>query len=240
MKRLENNNNSQTKNNASTQLNNTNQNSYLLIDNNTLSRESFSSLIYAMDCMAVVYETASMEQAKQSAENRAIDTLIFNASIISIDFSKLHALIHTFKSPCKILLIINETQVFAHEDMLNDYLYTVITVSSSTSEIKAAIKSLKIGKKYIGNAIRTSDVSDYGKKRQDGFNNDSIRKLTTRQCEVLKLIVKGYANKLIAYELGVSEGTIKLHVSSILRALNVTNRTEAAMRAGQFLQATAY
>ena len=55
-------------------------------------------------------------------------------------------------------------------------------------------------------------------------------KLTGRQQEVMQCIIQGFSNKRIAYEMGVSEGTIKLHVSSILRALKVTNRTEAAIK----------
>jgi DNA-binding NarL/FixJ family response regulator len=53
--------------------------------------------------------------------------------------------------------------------------------------------------------------------------------LTDRQREVLALLVHGKANKLICRELGLAEGTVKIHVSAILRALNVTNRTHAVL-----------
>jgi DNA-binding NarL/FixJ family response regulator len=55
--------------------------------------------------------------------------------------------------------------------------------------------------------------------------------LTERESEVLSLLSKGLANKQIAVELGISEHTVKFHVSSIYTKLNVTNRTEA-VRAG--------
>ena len=55
--------------------------------------------------------------------------------------------------------------------------------------------------------------------------------LTERESEVLGLLSKGLANKQIAVELGISEHTVKFHVSSIYTKLNVTNRTEA-VRAG--------
>ena len=51
--------------------------------------------------------------------------------------------------------------------------------------------------------------------------------LTDRESEVLGLIAKGLANKQIAVALGISEHTVKFHVSSIYAKLNVTNRTEA-------------
>jgi DNA-binding CsgD family transcriptional regulator len=51
--------------------------------------------------------------------------------------------------------------------------------------------------------------------------------LTDRESEVLGLLAKGLANKQIAVALGISEHTVKFHVSSIYTKLNVTNRTEA-------------
>jgi len=55
--------------------------------------------------------------------------------------------------------------------------------------------------------------------------------LTARETEVLNLLSKGLANKQIASALGISEHTVKFHISSIYAKLNVTNRTEA-VRAG--------
>ena len=52
--------------------------------------------------------------------------------------------------------------------------------------------------------------------------------LTTRQQEIAVLMRKGLSNKTIARTLGISEGTVKNHVTQILRALRVTNRTQAA------------
>jgi DNA-binding NarL/FixJ family response regulator len=53
--------------------------------------------------------------------------------------------------------------------------------------------------------------------------------LTPRQGDVLKLLVQGKPNKLICRDLSLSEGTIKVHVSAILRALNVRNRTQVVI-----------
>ena len=53
--------------------------------------------------------------------------------------------------------------------------------------------------------------------------------LTLRQADVLKLLVQGKPNKLICRDLHLSEGTVKVHVSAILRALNVRNRTQVVI-----------
>ncbi|MCL2161131.1 MAG: response regulator transcription factor [Betaproteobacteria bacterium] len=55
--------------------------------------------------------------------------------------------------------------------------------------------------------------------------------LTERQVEVLELLSQGKPNKLIARALGINEGTVKIHLAAIFRALNVSNRTEAVIKA---------
>ncbi|MEM9106559.1 MAG: response regulator transcription factor, partial [Pseudomonadota bacterium] len=54
------------------------------------------------------------------------------------------------------------------------------------------------------------------------------QKLTARENDVLRLVAKGYQNKLVAAELELSEHTIKLHMHNIIAKLGVSNRTEAA------------
>jgi NarL family two-component system response regulator YdfI len=54
-----------------------------------------------------------------------------------------------------------------------------------------------------------------------------VEELTARETEVLQLLAYGLANKQIAYELEISEHTVKFHVSSIYTKLGATNRTEA-------------
>ena len=63
--------------------------------------------------------------------------------------------------------------------------------------------------------------------------SEKAKILTPRQIDVLRLIAKGASNKQIAYELGLSEGTVKLHVTAILKLLNVCNRTGAVAAATQ-------
>lgn len=57
--------------------------------------------------------------------------------------------------------------------------------------------------------------------------------LTGRQCDVLRLILRGLPNKLICRELDLAEGTVKIHVSAVLRALGARNRTQAVIAANQ-------
>ena len=60
---------------------------------------------------------------------------------------------------------------------------------------------------------------------------EKIKVLSPRQLDVLRLVANGKSNKQIAFELGLTEGTVKLHVTAILKILNVYNRTGAVAQA---------
>jgi DNA-binding NarL/FixJ family response regulator len=55
--------------------------------------------------------------------------------------------------------------------------------------------------------------------------------LTPRQLDVMRHLARGESNKGIAEKLGLSEGTVKVHVAAILKALNAANRTQAVLMA---------
>ncbi|MCW8944032.1 MAG: response regulator, partial [Sedimenticola sp.] len=64
---------------------------------------------------------------------------------------------------------------------------------------------------------------------QEPATRDIFADLTPREGEILCLLADGQSNKVIARNLGISDGTVKLHVKSILRKLNVHSRVEAAV-----------
>jgi DNA-binding NarL/FixJ family response regulator len=79
-----------------------------------------------------------------------------------------------------------------------------------------------------GNNVQTIAIRAIEPKYRQAI---AIESLTTRELEVLQLIVDGYRNPTIARKLYVSEGTVKTHVSGILKKLCVSDRTQAAIRA---------
>ncbi len=66
---------------------------------------------------------------------------------------------------------------------------------------------------------------------------DGLRQiLTERQIDVMRLLSQGKPNKLIARDLGISEGTVKIHLAAIFRALNVRNRVEAVVASRRLVE----
>ena len=91
------------------------------------------------------------------------------------------------------------------------------------------------GIEYIGFLVKGTNKKSYIKSMLSCFINEKcenpVDNLSEREKEVLELIAKGYSNKDIAKELFLSEKTVKNHVSSIFKKINVTDRTKAAIYA---------
>jgi two-component system nitrate/nitrite response regulator NarL len=80
----------------------------------------------------------------------------------------------------------------------------------------------------LAKAVQGKPVND-NKKDSSPFSA-----LTPRETEILALLAEGQSNKAIARNLGISDGTVKLHVKAILRKLNLHSRVEAAVMAVEY------
>ena len=107
--------------------------------------------------------------------------------------------------------------------------------TSSTLEMATAVLHLVVsGGTYLP---RILDVDQQPPTKQARELIDPVlgpaapTKLTPREQEVLELLQQGMANKMIAYQLGMSQSTVKAHVHSIMVKLKARNRTEAALMA---------
>ena len=100
-----------------------------------------------------------------------------------------------------------------------------IPKSSSALVMISAIRLVMAGGVYVPPQLLG------GGPPRNAAGPDGAAHLTERQRQVLRLLAAGKSNKIICRELNLGEGTIKVHLSAIYRALNVTNRTEAAMEA---------
>ncbi|SEJ84170.1 regulatory protein, luxR family [Sphingobium sp. AP50] len=69
--------------------------------------------------------------------------------------------------------------------------------------------------------------------RQDRYAPEPPH-LTPTQIKVMRCVHSGLLNKQIAYELGMAEATVKVHMTALMRKLNVRNRTQVAIAAGHF------
>lgn len=106
-----------------------------------------------------------------------------------------------------------------------------IPKSSSGEDIVQAIRTVLDGDVWLPHAL----LSDAGSALKDDEAEIATRvaSLTPQQFRVLTMIAEGLLNKQIAYDLGVSEATVKAHMTAIMRKLGVNNRTQVALAASQ-------
>lgn len=100
-----------------------------------------------------------------------------------------------------------------------------IPKSDAADVIRNAVRIVLAGGTYV--PARFAGAPGNGAATQAG--------LTERQVEVLRLLGSGRSNKEIARDLGITEGTVKVHLLSVFRALGVRNRTEAVLAAQRLL-----
>ncbi|MCW2237109.1 response regulator transcription factor [Azospirillum canadense] len=109
-----------------------------------------------------------------------------------------------------------------------------IPKSSSVKVMMGALNLVFSGGIYVPpNALAAAVATEQSPRRRsmDGVDRNSGYGLTQRQREVLDCLRAGKSNKQIAYELGLSEGTVKIHVTAIFKSLGVKNRTQAVIAA---------
>lgn len=95
-------------------------------------------------------------------------------------------------------------------------------------EILEKIKQAALGKMVLSEKL-TSVLAQAIRKPDVSQKANILNSLTSREFEILKLIAKGLSNKLIARELDISDGTVKVHVKHLLKKLNLRSRVEAAV-----------
>lgn len=114
-----------------------------------------------------------------------------------------------------------------------------IPKSSSNQLMLSAINLVLAGGVYIPHELLENHVDNQELNQElhkirelsEPKSEETTKKLTPRQIDVIKGIAKGLPNKLIAHELGLTEGTVKVHITVILKTLGVNNRTGAVMEA---------
>jgi len=109
-----------------------------------------------------------------------------------------------------------------------------ITKSSPRLQMTEAIQQILNGNVYLPPEIIRSQKIGGQRRMNDclGLAPELLQALTRKQLLVLERMTKGDSNKQIAYSLEIAETTVKAHVSAILRKLNVHNRVQAILSAG--------
>lgn len=208
----------------------------LIADDHPLFREAISNVIHTSFPECELLETQTLESALETTlDNDDLDLILLDLNMPGMN--GLNGLITLRNESPTIPVVI----VSAEEDkqiVLQAITYGAvgfITKSSSREQMTDALKQILAGNVYLPSDIIRSNSPETRRQPRHDDNRiapEALSSLTRRQLLVLERMSTGESNKQIAYNLNIAETTVKAHVSAILRKLNVHNRIQAVLSAG--------
>ena len=189
-------------------------------------REGLKQLLELEGDFQVIAEACDGIDCMEKLKEQIPDVLLLDINMPRMNGLEVLQKIKDEKIDVKILVLTvhNEVEYLlkAVDIGINGYLLK----DSESSELKKAILSVVDGEDYI----QPSLIPVLNAKMIDrDMDSEKIEKLTKRELEVLKLLAVGMYNKGVADELHISERTVKNHVSSIFKKIDVSDRTQAAV-----------
>mgnify|MGYP000313264714 CR=1 FL=1 len=198
----------------------------MITDDHSLIREGLKQLLELEGDFQVIAEECDGIDCMEKLKEQIPDVLLLDINMPRMNGLEVLQKIKDEKIDVKILVLTvhNEVEYLlkAVDIGINGYLLK----DSESSELKKAILSVVDGEDYI----QPSLIPVLNAKMIDrDMDSEKIEKLTKRELEVLKLLAVGMYNKGVADELHISERTVKNHVSSIFKKIDVSDRTQAAV-----------
>jgi len=199
----------------------------MLVDDHPLLRKGLRQLISMDDELEVIAEASNGADAITQGVELDPDLILLDLNMQGMN--GLETLRH-LRDQGVTSRIVMLTVSDADEDVLqaislgaDGYLLKDMEPEELLDQIKRALN----GKMVLSEAV--TQILATAIRNPNNKSSGEIDALTQRELEILKLIAKGLSNKLIARELDISDGTVKVHVKHLLKKLHLRSRVEAAV-----------
>ena len=199
----------------------------LLADDHPVVRAGIRQLLETAKDIVVIAEAANGVEASRLIEEHKPDVAVLDIQMPEMGGIELTRWIRTHAPPTGVLILT------AFDD--DPYVMAVLQAGANGYVLKTAdaadlihaVRAVYEGKSALDPVIARKVMARIAGSRVDGI----IEKLTDRELEVLALAAKGYTNKAIGVQLGISDRTVQGHLAKIFNKLQASSRTEAVMRA---------
>lgn len=202
----------------------------LVVDDHPVVREGLVAILEAQDDLTVVGEAGDGEQALQRYKAVEPDVVLMDLAMPGTD--GVHAIqsIRAFDSGAKVVVLTaydtDERILQAVQAGASGYLLK----GAPREDIFRAVRVVNRGGSLLEPVVAGKLLNRMG----DILRGDTIEEeLSPRELDVLTLMARGLRNKEIAFELHITERTVKFHANAIYRKLDVGGRTEAVSKAIQ-------
>jgi len=200
----------------------------LIIDKFEICRSGFKSILESNFENAIVCEAGTIEEALSCMDDHGSDIVILTVEerIDATDPAFLR--LRKFASDTPIVVVGNAVNRELVLDTFRHNIRGFFDRSNNKAIVIAAIKLILAGGKYFPPEVH----SMIGGTSIQGINEvnqpvENAGRLTSRQRQVLRAVSEGKSNKMIAEDLGISAGTVKVHISNLMKDLQAKNRTQA-------------
>jgi DNA-binding NarL/FixJ family response regulator len=204
----------------------------LLSDDHALVRQSLAGLLGGFPGITVVGAAADGAEAVELALRLEPDVVLMDLSMPVMDGVEATRRVVEQLPGVRVVVLTS----FAHDDRVLDALGAGATgyllKDAEPAEVVRGIQAAARGEAPLDPRAARAVLT----RRPVGHSSVAAG-MTTREREVLLLVSAGMANKLIARRLGISEATVKAHLTRIYRHIGVTDRTQAAIWARDHAQA---
>ncbi len=204
----------------------------VLVDEHAILREGLASLINRETDMKVVGEASNGIEALQMTEKLIPDVVLIDIQISGLDGIETIRRIREKHPPVSILVLtlIDQDKRFHEAIYAGATGYLLKTAPSS--DVIEGIRLIFRGGSVLDPVMARKLLDNLTGARKPELRK-STELLTPRELDVLKLMVKGLSNKEMAENLFISDKTVKIHVSNILKKLRVKSRSQAIIYAVQ-------
>lgn len=199
----------------------------LLVDDHALVREGLRALLANLRPGVAIHEAANVEGAIDECR-----TTQFRMVLLDLGLTETSGIdtLDAFREavPEVPVVVLSGDQDTRHIRTAIDHGAVGFVPKAHTSQLMiAALQFVLSGGIYLPPNVLSEQVDDMAPVTQ------AMSRLSPRQQEVAQLLLKGSPNKVIARQLGVSEGTVKAHVSAIFQIMGARNRVDAVIIAAK-------
>ncbi len=199
----------------------------MLVDDHPLLRKGLRQLLSFEPEFEIIAEAGSGAEALIIVSETEPDLIILDLNMQGMDGLETLKRFRDEGITSRIVMLTvsdnNEDVVKAISQGADGYLLK----DSDPDELLEQIKKAASGKMVLSDVVNAALAAAIRRPAEKPAAD--INSLTNREYEILSLIAKGRSNKLIARELDISDGTVKVHVKHLLKKLNLRSRVEAAV-----------
>jgi two-component system nitrate/nitrite response regulator NarL len=205
----------------------------ILIDDHTLFRVGLEGLLTSRG-IEVIASVGSGQDCLRLVEDLSPDIILLDMRMPGINGLGVLELIHKHDSNLPVVMLTTSSDEGDLLESLRQGAQGYLLKDMEPDELVLALRDIVSGKTVVAPdlaPILAKAVQGGGTTEKEEPEASPFSELTPRETEILGLLAEGQSNKAIARNLGISDGTVKLHVKAILRKLDVHSRVEAAVMA---------